>query len=172
MSDNDSTPEEPLYGKQPLYTDLQLTADWFAAPDIHLQGFAALANRARAGFGITLFTAAGTIAGTVIAAEDFFFALAELQREGTQDIEDEGLRKVAESMTRTNFEFPAERMREARENDDESDDAAIINQEQLTSFIHLQDAVIFHGPTRHDVGFMRVQLSHVVAWTLGGPPRD
>ena len=108
----------------------------------------------------------------MIAAEEFFFALAKLQREGAHSIEDEGIRGVAESMTRTNFELPAERMREARENDDDEDDEAIINQEQLTRHIHLQNAVIFQGPTRHDVGFMRVQLSHVVAWTLGGPPRD
>ncbi|MDJ0010369.1 hypothetical protein, partial [Gordonia alkanivorans] len=158
--------------KPPRYNDLQKTTDWFTAPDIHLQGFADFANRARAGFGITLFTAAGTIVGTVIAAEEFFFALAKLQREGAQDIEDEGIRGVAESMARTNFELPAEQLREARENSDDEDDAAIVNQEQLTRHIHLQGAVIFQGPTRHDVGFMRVQLSQVVAWTLGGPPRD
>ncbi|QTI69187.1 hypothetical protein [Gordonia polyisoprenivorans] len=172
MSDKDDTPQQPLNGGLALYSNLQKTADWFGEPDDNLRNFAYFANQARAGFGITLFTAAGTIAGTIIAGETFFEGLAALQRGGIQDSADATTREVTESMARMNFDSPANRYRELRENSDEEDDEAALNREELTSYIHLQDAVVFQGHTRHDAGFMRVQLSHVVAWTLGGPPRD
>ncbi|MED5802857.1 hypothetical protein VX037_17660 [Gordonia sp. Z-3] len=164
MTEHDSGQSPP---QPPSYDDLQKTADWFAEPDPSLQSIADFANRARAGFGITLLTAAGAISGSVIAREDFYAGLAHLFRASAEEVEDKAKREVSLSTADLFFGTPAQQMREERENDDSKDDVALINQEQLTRFIHLENAFILQGPTRHNLGFFRVQLSHVSAWTLG-----
>lgn len=156
MSDNDDFAASDL-----RYAELQKTADQFTEPDSALQAFADFANRARGGFGITLFTAGGTISGTIIAREDFFAGLAERLREQGENTGDDLTISVADLF----FGTPAEQMREQRENNADDDDA-ILNGEQLTNYIHLRDAVVY-GAMRYTVGFIRVQLSHVTGWTLG-----
>ncbi|WP_148222517.1 hypothetical protein [Rhodococcus opacus] len=142
------------------YPKLTTTDDWSAHPDVSLQQMSEFANRARAGVGVVLFLSGTIMSGVVSSAEEFYEWANERQREFRPGTSDETM-KAAELYSDLFFGKMAADHKGRRESDVETN-------YELTRHIHLKEAkVIIPGGTPMPVGFTRVLLAHVSAWTLG-----
>ena len=143
------------------YPKLMTTDDWSAHPDITLQQMSDFANQARAGLPITLFLSGTIISGIVVSAEEFYEWADESQRDKVSGSTDPTLKQLTEKYSQLIFGNPAAEHKERRESEAETDI-------ELTRHIHLKDArVVIPGIAPAPIGFVRVLLAHVSAWTLG-----
>ncbi|MCD5419106.1 hypothetical protein LRS71_05960 [Rhodococcus pyridinivorans] len=143
-------------------TKATLTEDRFAAPDLALQYMAGFADRARAGVPIKLVLSGSIISGIVCGGEEFFEWAAERHR-SAQDTLDPEMTELSEWFAKTFFDAPATEYRERRESLDENSEP----DDTKNCYIHLRDAVVVNGPHVTQLGFTRVLLSQVAAWTIG-----
>lgn len=143
------------------YPKLTTTDDWSAHPDVSLQEMSDFANRARTGLPITLFLSGTIISGLVVSAEEFYEWADESQRQTASNSTDATLKEVTETYSQLFFANPAADHRNRRESGADTDF-------ELARHIHLKDAkVVTPGIAPMPVGFVRVLLAHVSAWTLG-----
>lgn len=153
--------------------DLATGFDTFTAPDPFLQRIADMANRADAGFSITLYLPWGVARGTVVAARSFFTWIAE--QFGSHPDDDE-MKPMATAFSTMMSTF-ADVVTHAVDKNDEIDEDDDINPFS-PRFITLKDVQTLglgnQGPFPGigTVPFLRVQLSHVTAWSLTAPQFD
>lgn len=143
--------------------ELTKTADWFTTPDFELQAMAACANRTGTGIPIRLVLSGSIISGTICSGEDYFRWVSE-QVTSNLDTADEATRQLSEMIAATFFDIPADNYRKQREAQAENVDAT---DDLQIAFIHLRDAAGVNGPHVRELGFTRVMLSQVAAWSIG-----
>lgn len=159
--------DAPKSGWPESAENLTHTADWYGAPDTRLRWMADTADMFDVGIGVTLVVAGGTISGTVISGEQFFKSTAEEFRAGIAGGEQEALgERLAESF----FDFAAEQVAQ----DVKETAEAFKNGERteprwpMVRHIHLQNARLSTPGQNHiKMGFTRVLLSQVIAWSMG-----
>ncbi|RMB70610.1 hypothetical protein AYK61_25475 [Rhodococcus sp. SBT000017] len=150
--------DEPTISEYPELTNVD---DWSTHPDFTLQLMANFANRARAGLGLTLVLSGTVMSGVVVSVEDFYQWGSDRQ---TEDIDgsDDSQQKVRAMFAEAFFDTQVAEHRRARETGE-------ITDPQRTRHIHLKDAKVFTPGQVHgiELGWTRVLLAHVNAWTVG-----
>ncbi|QTJ67949.1 hypothetical protein HYG77_21755 [Rhodococcus sp. ZPP] len=143
------------------YPKLMATDDWSAHPDTTLQHMADFANRARTGLPVILFLNGTIISGIVSAAEEFYEWANESQHQAVANSTNADNKEATERYSNYFFGTPAAEHKERRESEADT-------HYEIARHIHLKDAkVVTPGIAPMPVGFVRVLLAHVGAWTLG-----
>lgn len=132
--------------------------DIFSRPDAVLQDLVDYAHII--GIGVTLYLPWGAASGNIIGGAEYFEKMAEGIREsGAKESADKG--QVADLYAKT-FDRWATALQPPSEDDETYDP-------YLSRFIHLKDVTCSIpgpiSPIRHE--YLRVQLSHVTAWSSG-----
>jgi hypothetical protein len=147
--------------------------DPFHAPDLFLQDIADLANRAEAGFSLTLYLPWGIARGTVVSAKTFF---ESIEKEFAKHPSDDELKPMAEVFSSMMGRYAKQVAVPARSDSEERDDDDL--NPYTPRFITLQNAQVLGlgdsgmYPAVGTVPFLRVQISHVSAWSLNAPKFD
>ncbi|MFZ2178240.1 MAG: hypothetical protein WAW17_30295 [Rhodococcus sp. (in: high G+C Gram-positive bacteria)] len=144
------------------YPKLMVTDDWSAHPDTTLQNLSDVANRARTGLPVVLFLSGTIISGVVAAAEEFYEWANDMEHRAAANSTDPIDKEATEKYSDHFFGVPAAEHKERRQSGTET-------HFEIARHIHLKDAkVATPGIEPMPVGFVRVLLAHVSAWTLGG----
>ncbi|GLB83486.1 hypothetical protein [Mycobacterium kiyosense] len=180
-TDTDEASEPPPFDLSHLpdnTRDLQDTADWYGRPDTFLQRMSQYANDIQQGIGITLVVPGGVVSGTVIGAAQFFTELSSRFRDAIAEHGVDAETKMADDFADFFFDQPAKAMADEVVADREAFRAGKLIEPRyfMHRHLHLKDAAFTGGgsPTSFHLGYTRVLLSQVAAWSVGthyvGPP--
>jgi len=163
------------FGQPELPTDIEVTADWYAAPDFQLQGMADAADRFGNGYVVTLVVAGGLISGVVESKQAFLRGSGEKLRDMVAEGGDEkaiayfneqaeyqfdGVAKIIDDQLAAEFESIKGGGAPKKE---------VVPRSLMYRFVHLSNA-LWHGSSIPiDLGHVRVQLSQISAWSVGRP---
>lgn len=131
------------------------TIDWHDAPDDHLQSLAEISFVI--GITVTLYLPWGLVFGSTISGAHFFKESAEPFRDSAEQGADMLLQSVLDPAIKACEQF-----------NKLTGDELIHEGHDMTRFIHLRDAVSLVNGSRVKHARLRIQLSDVSAWTLGG----
>jgi hypothetical protein len=156
--------------------DLTSTYDWHASPDVALQRMADWAERVKQGISLTLITEGGLISGVVIPPQDFYRGASEEFMKIIADNEGPDHEEFARQFVDIHF---AERARYIDRDLAKEEEALkfgdapatdYVDRLIMTRYIHLKGAY-YHAPNQTSItlGFTRVLLSKVSAWSVGHP---
>ena len=160
-----TTDEQPAPTGALEIPDLKATDDFYSHPDVSLQHMADVANHLKAGLGVVLITSGGVISGRVISAEEFYEWADKSQKAAATDDPEPIGRKAGEAISELFFGQVAAAHRTTQESRDNN-----VAYRDYVRHIHLADAKLTTGTNQPtlELGHLRVLLSHVSAWTIGG----
>ncbi|MGY4103399.1 hypothetical protein ACW2Q0_28130 [Nocardia sp. R16R-3T] len=163
MTINDGTDANSTNGAPqglPL-PDFTTTVDWHSAPDRQLQGLAELGDVFQ--FDVTLYLPWGAAIGTLVSGQEYFERSAEQIRQETAE-RDQAVQQGFDVLIKGWIDPAAARNAAKKEAED------IMHQgHDLTRFIHLRDVDCVIGTVEVQHKYLRVQLSHVTAWSFSRP---
>jgi hypothetical protein len=173
-TDTDQASEPPAFDLShfPETTrDLQNTAGWYGRPDATLQRMSQYANDMQQGIGITLVVPGGVVSGTVIGAAQFFTDMSSRFRDAIAEHGVDADTKMADEFAEFFFDGPAKAMADEVVADREAFKAGKLTEPRflMHRHLHLKDAAFTGGgaPTSFHLGYTRVLLSQVAAWSVG-----
>lgn len=167
------------YGVPQLPADLTHTSDWHGAPDYQLQWMADHANRWGEGISMTLVVPGGLISGLVVSRHAFLHGCAQTVRDKFDAEGDESGQKTLDRFADDFFDGPAkaeeDKQREAIEalkdlKDDEDTTPSTVERTLMHRYLNLSNAWWYPGGAPAiELGYTRVLLSRISAWSVGTP---
>lgn len=173
MSDetDDDSPTWDLTGIPENTRDLEQSTDWFAAPDRTLQRMAYAADSGLGqGVSVTLVVPGGLLSGSVINGAEYFTAVSQRFREGIAELGD--TKKDETAGEYADFHFDEAAKHEAKQIEQDSQDFRDGKLKEprylMVRYLHLSNAYYtVPGQQSMPMGFARVLLSQVAAWSIG-----